>query len=120
MVATFEAIPEKRRETSTQIERVRDSSQTVASDAPAIDFGAITTLVSDAPIERPFRYEVTNRGASWIWRRGSKAEREGYYGGTIETLPEWRRDEYERNKQRRKKGKANRAGRRTGNAPKRS
>lgn len=84
-------------------------STTTTQNAAESENQPIAMLVSDAPIERPFRYEVTGRGSAWQWRRGSGAQREGYYGGVIETLPEWRRTEYERNKARRSKGKGGRA-----------
>ena len=65
-------------------------------------------MATDAPIETSFRFEVNGRGAAWGFRRGSGEAREGYYGGVIETLPDWRRNEYERNKQRRATAKARR------------
>jgi hypothetical protein len=65
------------------------------------DLGSLSDLPSAAG--RPgWRVEVTRRGKFWNWRKGSKAQRRGAYGGKFELLSDERKGQYAINKERRK------------------
>lgn len=63
------------------------------------------------PSPRKWRREVVKKGdrvAYWIWRRGTGPARQSLKGGKFGELDEQRKAEYDRNVERRAKGKAKR------------
>jgi len=67
------------------------------SDALNVDFDRIAVLPPF--INLGWRIEVTNGGRNWNWRKGSRDERTGRYGGVFAALSEERKQAYEHNKQ---------------------
>ena len=75
------------------------------------DSEALPNYNEALPSPRKWRREVVKKGdrvAYWIWRRGTGPARQSLKGGKFGELDEQRKAEYDRNVERRAKGKANR------------